>query len=67
MPCFFWYVRLHFRRSVAILRWSSGIFVKSSSHTGSTVQPLVADDADVQLAALDVALDQRVGADRSRG
>ena len=34
MPCFFWYLRLHFSRSVAIFRDSSGIFVNSSSQMG---------------------------------
>ena len=36
MPCFFWYLTLHFTRSVAMCQLYSDIFANDISHTGNT-------------------------------
>ena len=56
MPYFFWYLTLHFTRSVAIRFTSAGMFVKKSSQTGQRLERLIAEDADIELAAFDVLL-----------
>ena len=54
---------LHFTRSVAICQRLSGICANDISHDGQHVEPLVADHADVQLAAVDELLDDGRGAE----
>ena len=36
MPCFFWYLTLHFTRSVAMRQLLSGNLANDISHTGNT-------------------------------
>ena len=63
MPIFFWYSTSHLTCPVAIRGTSGGIFVKCISQIGNVAEAVVPEDADVELAALDVLLGDRVGPD----
>ena len=63
MPYFFWYLTLHFTRSVAIRLAPSRHVREEQLPDRQRLQRLVAEDADVELAALDVLLDDGGGAD----